>query len=75
MGLLTKKNRDPEVPARVQRMTDEDLFLWAEASLYGIGRNLSDWRAGRQAPSLDEVEMASVALLDVVRELKGRNSR
>lgn len=59
-----------EIPVRVQKMTREDLILWADTVIMQTGASFDAWRF-RDAPVQDAV-MAAETLAAILTELQAR---
>lgn len=72
---------DGEAQARASRraasLPSEDLVLWAESAIVGVGRAFGDWQRGgvnEAIDSLGEARMGTAALLTVLEELDSRRA-
>jgi len=58
---------------RVAKISTPDLVLWADQTLFALGREMSQWQKSRESLHLDEAETSAEALLAVIREIKSRS--
>lgn len=76
LKILTKKKAGFQLPEKIQKrvanISTPDLVTWVEASLFEIGRTITHHQRDRNVDALDEMELASQALLAIVQELKKR---
>jgi hypothetical protein len=78
MSFFNKKDKawdkpfSERVARRVARIPTGELELWAEQSIYELGRCLSGYQKGRDKFYLDEARSGAEALHAVVEELYKR---
>jgi hypothetical protein len=70
-----KKAGDPQtkIEKRVAKISTPDLIMWAEQSMYSIGKHLTSWNRGHSDSDLDEVLLGAEAFLAIAKELKKRS--
>ncbi len=59
---------------RVAKIGTSELIMWAENSLFVIGKNLTHWGKEQNDFLLDEAHTGAQALLAITEELKKRNN-
>jgi hypothetical protein len=59
---------------RVEKIGTTDLVVWAENSLFAIGKNLTHWERDRNPALLEEAHMGAEALHAITNELKRRSN-
>jgi hypothetical protein len=72
---LFRKSGPPKskIEKRVEKIATSDLTLWADQSLFSLGREISQWQRNHDLFHLTEAESSAEALLAVVREIKRRS--
>lgn len=58
---------------RIEQISTKELLQWADNTMFGIGRNLTDWDRSAEFIYLEESRVAAEALLEVIKELEDRN--
>jgi hypothetical protein len=74
---IFKKDGNPQptkLEKRVAKIGTTDLVLWAETSLYSIGKNITHWAKESEPFLLEEAHLGAEALLAITTELKRRES-
>lgn len=71
-GRKTARPYDERLQRRVSQIATEDLMAWVESALYGIHRNLADYRRGSDATSLSDARENAQALVAVLAECERR---
>ncbi len=70
------KKDGPQQPSKLQQRVSKigtsELIMWAENSLFVIGKNLTHWSKERSPELLEEAHMGAEALLAITTELKNR---
>jgi hypothetical protein len=61
-----------KIAKRVSKIPTGELTMWADQSLYDMGRLISAWERGREQAYLDELLTGAEALHAVVNELNKR---
>ena len=79
MGLSFRKKRwdkpfPQKIAKRVSRIATGDLTMWADQSIYEIGRLLSIYERHRTPEAIKELTEATEALHAVVHELNKRTT-
>lgn len=54
------------IDRRIEKMSSEELMLWADQAIFGIGRSMSDWQRFDSVESLKEAHMGAEALHKVL---------
>jgi RNA 3'-terminal phosphate cyclase len=74
MKILKKAGHQPQtkLQQRVSKISTSELTVWAETSLYTIGKNIAGMRGGTPE-ALKEAEIGAEALLAIVQELIKRS--
>jgi hypothetical protein len=74
MKILKKAGRQPQtkLQKRVGGISSPELTVWAENSLYTIGKNIAGMRGGTPE-ALKEAEIGAEALLAIIQELLKRS--
>lgn len=57
------------IKTRVEKMTTDDLMSWAETAVYGIQRQLDDFRRDPDEAHLAEIKLAALSMDAVADEL------
>lgn len=74
MGILKRKGPDPLPPNRkIERMSDDLLYTFAETQLMDAGYHLSQWRETGHIDSLDMAHIASRWSMEALGELYRRS--
>lgn len=68
------KKTKPELPQtavdrRIAKMSVSELVSWADQSLFGIGRCMSDWQRFESPEALMEARMGAEALYKVLDKI------
>jgi hypothetical protein len=62
----------PKARRRSKLISESDLFSLAEVVSYEIGQDISQWRRSGSQGSFEDIERNILTLLEVCRELRGR---
>lgn len=65
MSFFKKDTIESEMSAvdrRIQKLSQEELLMWADQAIFGIGRSMSDWQRFDSIESLKEARMGAEAL-------------
>ena len=76
--MIFGKKQDGHLPQtklqkRISGISTPDLVLWAENSLYIIGKELTTWQKNKDPFLLQDSELGAEALYEIVKELKRRS--
>lgn len=75
--MIFKKKKDgppqSKIEKRVERLSTADLVMWAEHSMYTIGKHLTAWHKAGSESDLDEVLLGAEAFYAIAKELKKRS--
>lgn len=69
------KEQYPLARKRAGMLPTHELYNASESTLYLVGAALSGWRRGGGDAALDEAERNLLALVEVCRELRARDTR
>lgn len=75
MKIFKKDGPQPlsKLEQRVSKIGTSELVLWAENSLFVIGKNLTHWSREKSPELLEEAHMGAEALIAITNELKKRD--
>jgi hypothetical protein len=63
-----------KIQKRISKIATPDLILWAENSLFVIGKELTHWGRNHDKALLEEASLGAEALYEITLELKRRSS-
>lgn len=66
---MTPEQMAARIRTRVEKMTTDDLMSWAETAVYGIQRQLDDFRRDPDEAHLAEIKLAALSMDAVADEL------